>query len=74
VQWRRIELRRQFDVSVLLPYPTRKNTARGVAAGRGPRGFGDIHAFGDSNLLGRIDEWHELTLSLTSLVTHGADQ
>jgi hypothetical protein len=23
---------------------------RGVAAGRGPRGFGDIHAFGDSNL------------------------
>ena len=56
--WRRIELQRQFDVSVLLLYHTRKNTARGVAAGQGPRGFGDIHVFGDSNLYLRRTKEH----------------
>jgi hypothetical protein len=34
-------------VSVLLLSPTPRNAARGVAAGQGLRGFGEIHAFGD---------------------------
>jgi hypothetical protein len=34
-------------VSVLLLSHTTRNAARGVAAGQGLRGFGDIHAFGD---------------------------
>lgn len=43
-------LQRQFDLSVVLVHHTRKNGARGVAAGEGLRGSSDIHAFGDSNL------------------------
>jgi hypothetical protein len=43
-------LQRQFDVAVVLVHHTRKNAARGVAAGLGLRGSSDIHAFGDSNL------------------------
>jgi hypothetical protein len=43
-------LQRELDLSVALVHHTRKNAARGVAAGQGLRGSSDIHAFGDSNL------------------------
>jgi RecA-family ATPase len=56
-------LQRQLDLSVLLVHHTRKNAARGVAAGQGLRGSGDIHAFGDSNLYLRRTKEH---LVLTS--------
>jgi hypothetical protein len=36
----------------------RKNVARGVATGQGPRGFGEIHAFGDLNLYLRRTKGH----------------
>jgi RecA-family ATPase len=43
-------LQRELDVSVVLVHHTRKDGARGAAAGQGLRGSSDIHAFGDSNL------------------------
>jgi hypothetical protein len=51
-------LQRQFALSVMLVHHIRKNAARGVAAGLGLRGSGDIHAFGDSNLYLRRTKEH----------------
>jgi RecA-family ATPase len=51
-------LQRQLDLSVMLVHHTRKNAAKGVAAGQGLRGSSDIHAFGDSNLYLRRTREH----------------